>query len=512
MSAQRVVIIGAGVGGLAAAIDLAGRGADVTVLERASRPGGKLREVMVADRGIDSGPTVFTMRWVFEELLHAAGTVLERELTLKPAQILARHAWSAKERLDLFVDIERSADAVAAFAGADEAQRFRAFCRTSADVYRTLEGPFLRSSKPNFFSLTTRVGLANLPALLRLQPFTTLWQALGQQFRDPRLRQLYGRYATYCGSSPFLAPATLMLVAHVEQDGVWFVEGGMYRLVEALARVAARRGAGLRCDAEVAEIVVERGKVAAVLLASGERIEADAVIVNADASALGSGLFGAAVAGAVAPVKLKQRSLSALAWSAVAKTSGFPLSRHSVFFSRDSKTEFDDIFGRLTLPADPTVYICAQDRDDDAIDPGGPERLLILVNAPAVGDIRPFEPMEIAACQERMVKKLADCGLSLALTSPATRLASPADFARLFPATGGAIYGRASHGWRASFQRPDQRTTIPGLYLAGGSVHPGPGVPMAALSGRLAAQEVLSDWPSTSRSSPAAMSGGMSTR
>jgi 1-hydroxycarotenoid 3,4-desaturase len=512
VSPQRVVIIGAGVGGLAAAIDLAGRGVDVTVLERTDRPGGKLREMMVADRAIDSGPTVFTMRWVFEELLHAAGTALERELTLKPAQLLARHAWSAKERLDLHVDIERSADAVSAFAGADEARRFRAFCRTSADVYRTLEGPFLRSSKPDFFSLTTRVGLANLPALLRLQPFTTLWRALGQQFRDPRLRQLYGRYATYCGSSPFLAPATLMLVAHVEQDGVWFVEGGMYRLVEALARVAARLGAGLRCDAEVAEIIVERGKVAAVLLAGGERIEADAVIVNADAGAVGSGLFGAAVAGAVAPVDLKQRSLSALAWSAVAKTSGFPLTRHSVFFSSDSRTEFDDIFRRLTLPADPTVYICAQDRDDDAIDPGGPERLLILVNAPAVGDIRPFEPMEIAACQERMVKKLADCGLSLALTSEATRLASPADFARLFPGTGGAIYGRASHGWRASFQRPDQRTAIPGLYLAGGSVHPGPGVPMAALSGRLAAQAVLSDLVSTSRSSPAAMSGGMSTR
>ncbi|MFO1151831.1 MAG: phytoene desaturase family protein [Alsobacter sp.] len=513
MAEHRIVIVGAGMGGLSAAIALAARGVGVTVLERAAAPGGKMREVAVGDARIDAGPTVLTMRWVFEELLAEAGADFAREVALQPSELLARHAWSEDERLDLFVDVERSADAVGRFAGAEEARRFRDFCAKSAEVYRTLEGPFLRDSRPNFFSLTWRVGMANLPALMRLQPFATLWSALGECFEDPRLRQLYGRYATYCGSSPFQAPATLMLVAHVEQDGVWFVEGGMARLAEGLARVARRLGVDLRCGEEVAEVLVEAGRAAGVRLASGERIAADGVVVNADASAVGLGLLGPGIAPAVAPVALADRSLSALAVAAHVETSGFPLVRHSVFFSSDYRREFDQIFREHRLPDDPTVYLCAQDRGDVA--PAGPigrERLLMLVNAPATGDVRSFSDAEIAACLDQCRKRLAACGLSIQFPEEAIRVATPTTFGQLFPGTGGAIYGRASHGWRASFQRPDATTPIPGLFLAGGSVHPGPGVPMAALSGRLAARAVLSALASTSRSAPAAIAGGMSTR
>jgi 1-hydroxycarotenoid 3,4-desaturase len=509
---EQVIIVGAGIGGLAAAVDLSARGAAVTVLERAARPGGKMREIVVGGRPIDSGPTVFTMRWVFEELFAAAGTSVAAELSLQQADVLARHAWSDTERLDLYADLERSAEAVGAFSGAEEARRFLAFSARAKETYDTLEGPFLRSSRPNFLSLTQRVGLAKLPQLLRLQPFTTLWDSLGGAFRDPRLQQLYGRYATYCGSSPFQSPALLMLVAHVEQDGVWMVEGGMYRLAEALARVATRLGATIRCEADVSEITTAGGAATGVRLTDGERIEADAVLFNGDASAIGSGLLGPGAAAATRPVEPGARSLSAMAWSAVVEPSGFPLLRHSVFFSRDYRREFTRIFDERRLPDDPTVYVCAQDRGDRPRDDTGPERVLILVNAPATGDGRPFTDAEIASCQDSMLARLRACGLKMELRPDRTVLTTPADFARLFPGTGGAIYGRASHGWRASFLRPDARTPIPGLYLAGGSVHPGPGVPMAALSGRLAAQSVLSDFASTRPSRRAAISGGMSTR
>ena len=186
----------------------------------------------------------------------------------------------------------------------------------------------------------------------------------------------------------------------------------------------------------------------------------------------------------------------------------FPLHHHTVFFSGDYRAEFEALQRDRRLPADPTIYVCAQDREQDR-EPGGPERLLVLVNAPADGDLRPLEPQEFARCETATFAHLKRLGLTV--TAAESRITTPADFARRFPATGGALYGRATHGWSSAFRRPGPRTSIPGLYLAGGSAHPGPGLPMAALSGRLAALSAIRDWTSSTRSHRAAMPGGTST-
>lgn len=510
MGTRRVAVIGAGIGGLVAALELACAGADVTVLERAAAPGGKMREVALGAARLDAGPTVFTLRGVFEEIFAAAGASLDAALTLRPARVLARHAWSARERLDLFADPAESADAIGDFAGADAARGFREFCARARAIHQTLEPSFIRAPRPTLPGLVRSAGVRRLR---HISPFTTMWRALGEHFRDPRLRQLFGRYATYCGSSPFLAPATLMLVAHVEQDGVWLVEGGMHRLAAALAQLAEARGARFRYGEEAREILVVGGRAAGVRLASGERIAADAVLCNADASAVGAGLFGAAASGAVAATPRAARSLSALTWALLARTEGFPLVRHSVFFSGDYAGEFDDILGRGRLPSAPTVYVCAQDRgDDDAPVPAGPERLLCLVNAPPLGDTRSFTATEIETCATRSFHQLRRCGLVVHRVPEMTEATGPTEFNRLFPGTGGALYGPASHGWAASFRRPGARTRLPGLFLAGGSTHPGPGVPMAALSGRMAASALMADLASTSPSRRTATPGGMSMR
>ena len=227
-----------------------------------------MREIAVAGRAIDAGPTVLTMRWVFEELFAAHGEDFSDHVTLRPAEILARHAWSEHERLDLFADNERSADAIGDLAGSAEARRFLAFCERARATYATLEGPFIKSAGPTPISLTRGAGLKGLGDLWRISPFTTLWHALGTYFHDQRLRQLFGRYATYCGSSPFAAPATLMLVAHVEQAGVWLVEGGMHRLAVALADGASAHGARFRYGAEVREVEAKSGIVSGVTLAT----------------------------------------------------------------------------------------------------------------------------------------------------------------------------------------------------------------------------------------------------
>ena len=510
---MRVAVIGAGIAGLVAASRLAHEGLDVTVLERAAGPGGKMRAVPVGPAAVEAGPTVFTMRWVLDAAFTECGARLDERVLLTPARLLARHAWAGSGPLDLFADIEASTEAIRAFAGPREAEGYRRFCARAAEVYETLEGPFIRADRPSPMDLAFRVGPFGLPRLWRIQPFATLWSALGDDFRDPRLRQLFARYATYCGSSPFEAPATLMLVAHVEQAGVWTVAGGLSGLARAVADLAAERGAELRYGAEVARIVVERGRVAGLELADGERVPADAIVCNADAAALGAGLFGEAVAPPGERLTASERSLSAVTVCARARAAGFPLAHHTVFFSGDYRAEFDAILRERRLPEDPTVYVCAQDRDDAGSAPDGPERLLLLVNAPADGPERPTPP-EIERCVTNLLAKLATHGLTLTeAQAPVTT--GPAEFSALFPGTKGALYGRASRGSTATFQRPAARTAIPGLYLAGGSVHPGPGVPMAAQSGRLAAQALLRDVPgraSTDRWRGAAMSGGTSTR
>lgn len=515
MSGARIIIVGAGIAGLVAAVELARRGLEVTLLERAEAPGGKMRELNVgppADcRAVDSGPTVLTMRWVFDEIFDDAGAGLEDCLGLKQAEVLARHAWNAAERLDLHAETARSAEAIGDFAGAAEARRFLEFCTRAGEIYATLERSFMQAQRPSPTGLVRNVGWRGLGGLWRIKPFQTLWSALGEHFHDPRLRQLFARYATYCGASPFEAPATLMLVAHVEQKGVWLVEGGMQRLAEALAALAVRQGAEIRCSAQVAEVRAPAGRVEGVRLADGEDLAADAVLLNADVAAAAAGLLGQDIADAVPAPSPSARSLSAVTWSLVARAEGFSLLRHNVFFSSDYPAEFADIFERRRLPHSPTVYVCAQDRGDPGeAPPQGPERLFCLVNAPACGDGPPFDALETESCAKNTFARLEGCGLHIERQETAATMTTPHDFDRLFPGSGGALYGQASHGWQASFSRPGARTRLPGLYLAGGSVHPGPGIPMAAISGRLAAASLLQDLASRSPSRPVAMPGGIS--
>lgn len=409
MTDRHIVVIGAGMGGLAASLRLAARGLRVTLLERGSRPGGKMREVAIGTARIDSGPTVVTMRPVLEELFATAGASLQDHVKLQPVEILARHAWSDDKRLDLFADRERSADAIGDFAGPEQARLFRAFCTRADDMWRTLEQAFIHLPDPTPLSLVLDSGL--IP-VARLRPHSTLWRDLGRFFPDPRLRQLFARYATYVGSSPFAAPPTLGIVAHVELAGVWIVDGGVQRLPEALAALASGLQVDIRYGAEVSEICIEHARARGVRLTNGEQIDADAVICNADVAALASGRFGAPARRAVRRQARSARSLSAVTWSLLATTKGFPLVRHNVFFCRDYAAEFEAIFKQARLPDEPTVYVCAQDRDDAgfaAVD--SRERLLCLVNAPPRGDYQPFQPAEIDRCEEQTFNLLARCGL-----------------------------------------------------------------------------------------------------
>jgi 1-hydroxycarotenoid 3,4-desaturase len=510
MSEPRAVIVGAGMAGLVSALRLAHAGVAVTVVERSAQAGGKLRAEHIDGQAIDAGPTVFTMRWVFDELLQMVGADLDSELQLHRLPVLARHFWGDGSALDLFADPQATQAAVEAFAGAEEAARFQKFCATTRALYRELEAPFIRSGLTSVPRFMARLGPRGLALLTGVGPLRTLWGSMERHFTDPRLQQLFGRYATYTGSSPWQAPATLSLITQVEMDGVWAVQGGMTALAQCLQRLCVQHGVQFRFNSPCQEILVTRGQAGGVRLEGGETLRADVVVFNGDAAALRQGLLGQPARAAV-PSAHKERSLSALTWSVLARTRGRMLDRHNLFFGPHYAREFEDIFTHARLPQAPTVYVCAQDRGAGTV-PAGRERLLCLVNAPAVGDTAPasLSAQAIERCQQTSFEWLRRCGLDVELEPARTVLTTPQQFHQRFPATGGALYGQATHGWLSIFSRPGAVCPIPGLYLAGGSAHPGPGVPMAAMSGRLAAEAVLEHLASTRRLRPVATSGGTS--
>lgn len=504
-----VVIVGAGIGGISAAIDLAGAGARVCVVEKEAHPGGKMRQIELLGHPIDVGPTVLTMPWVFDHLFESVGRKTEDYLSIESSDLVARHLWHDGSKLDLYVDVDRSCQEIAEFAGGDQAAAYRNFCRYSKRIYEIVQGPFLNSQRPNaltMFSQALKLGV-NLKSV---DAHRTMWKALQGFFKDPRLVQLFARYATYSGSSPFQSPATLNLIAHVEREGVGLVKGGMISVAKALERLALELGVSFRFGQTVEEIVQVGNRASGVILKSGEIIESRTVVVNADVSALAKGGFGSWARKAVSAVAPEDRSLSALTLAMVAEVKGTTIPRHSVFFSRDYDLEFREIFGEGKLPSHPTVYICAQDRGElpFTTNEGEKERLFMIINAPAVADKRSFTNEEIERCTQSALTLVSEAGLDL--KPAALKTTSPEDFNRLFPHTGGSIYGRASHGPFSSLSRFGSKTKCKGLFLTGGSVHPGAGVPMVILSGQLCASAVKTDLASMNRSRKVDMHGSIS--
>ena len=319
------------------------------------------------------------------DLRRRAGAALADLVTLRPAEVLARHAWA---RGGAARPLRRPRPLGRRHRRLRRRRRGAALPRllragAAASTTRS-SGPSSAPTRPSLAGLVGGAGWPGSRDLWRITPFATLWRALGDYFHDPRLRQLFGRYATYCGSSPFLAPATLMLVAHVEQEGVWLVEGGMHRLAAALAELARARGAASATARRSREILVSGGRAAGVRLADGERIEADAVDRQRRRRRPGRRASSAArVAGAVpadAPQPSARCRPSPGRWWPRPTASRC---RATTFLLRRLRAEFDDIFRHGRLPPSPRSMSAPRTATTAGAAPTGPERLLCLVNAPA---------------------------------------------------------------------------------------------------------------------------------
>lgn len=491
MKPRHVVVIGAGLGGLSAAIRLAARGHRVEIFERTDAAGGKAGEVRAAGFRFDTGPSLVTMPFVVEELFRSAGERLSDHLELVPLSPLCRYFYPDGSRLDAFADAGAMEAAVRAFSPPD-AGRVRAFLAYSERLYRLTSDVFIFSPfgdawrKPNIRNLGT------LFSLWRIDPFRTVHQAVASFFNDQRLVQLFDRYATYNGSNPYRAPATLNVIPHVEYTlGGFYPKGGIARLGSSMEALARRLGVTIHLNADVASIVFAGKRAGGIRLADGTEVRADAVISNADAvhtltSMLGDG------GKRFRRYREMEPSSSGLVFLWGVRGNHAGLAHHNIFFSSDYRREFEELFDRRVPPSDPTTYVAITSKADPDHAPEGHENWFVLVNMPSTDPSRP--PTDVGRMRERVLAKLRSHGFDISGAIAFERVITPEDFQSRFNANRGSIYGLSSNSRTSAFLRPRNRVRgIGGLYLCGGSAHPGGGIPLVVVSGKLAADACLKD-------------------
>ncbi len=499
---MQVIIVGAGMGGLAAAIRLAAAGVRVTLFEQGERVGGKMNRWDAAGWTFDTGPSLLTMPWALRDLFSAAGREMEAELPLDPVDPICHYRFADGSHLDVTSDTARMAANIAALSPPDVPAFFR-FLAYAGDLYAVAGAPFLNGDIDGFLhreSASARFPYGFRPRdLLKIAAPRAMHGAVSRFFRDPRLRQVFDRYATYNGSSPYRAPAAFCLIPFVElTSGAWHPRGGMYRVAAALERLARELGVLIHTHTRVAEITVRSGAAIGVRLADGERVAADAVISNVDVLTTYDLLLPDDAPGVWRERRaLHAREPSSSGFLLLLGTSRtFPdLPHHTVFFSADYRAEFADIVERRVPPGAPTIYVCRATATDPTAAPAGCDNLFVMVNVPCLDNQTHWSTFW-PTYRDHVLETLARRGLDLSGAITVESVWTPETLRDRYGAHRGAIYGFASNSPRAAFLRPPNRAkAIRGLYFAGGSTHPGGGVPLALLSGTIAAEMVLRDHP-----------------
>ncbi len=466
---SRIVVVGAGVGGLACALRLARAGHAVTVLEQAAAAGGKCARVEHDGFRFDAGPSLLTMPWLVRELLG-------ERVELLRVEPVTRYRFADGSTVELSADLPRALEALEAWSpGAGE--DWAGLLRICASMWRA-SLPVLSGPPP----WPPRIGRAERPpdpsALLRVRPWHTLRSLARATIRDPRLRLVVERFATYAGADPRRAPAALAVAGYVEHAfGAWHVRGGIYEIVEALVAELRAAGGELRLGTRAAALTLAgggeappwgggaRGRVSGVRTSAGT-LAADAVVYNGDAPARG------------------ERSLSGYALLVGLDGRDAARAHHEIRFAADYDAEFDDVFVTRRPVRDPTLYLAASWVSDTREAPAGGENLFVLANAPSAG-------VDWQAEGERYeARLLARLGLAPERVRFVLRR-TPADLERETGAIGGAIYGVAPHGRLGTLRRPPNVVRgLRGLWRVGGTTHPGGGLPLVLLSGRTVAQEI----------------------
>lgn len=480
MGQKTVCVIGAGVGGLAVALRLRARGYRVVVLEQQATAGGKMAQLQLGDYRFDRGPSLLTLPHLLDELFALFGRRRTDYLPIVQLEATARYFFSDGLVLQAWSDPDRFRQEVAA-AGLP-ADRLADYLRQQAFLYTHTADFFLFSSLHRWQSYVGEGGRKSLRALPRLDAWRTMHRRNRSTFGDSALTQLFDRYATYNGSNPYQAPATLNMIAHLEHHtGAWFPKNGMHAVVQALQTLAEEQGVEFQFSTRVTGLRTQRSKVVGVETPAGV-VEADWVVSNVDVTAFYRDLL---------PDKRRyrrlsrrERSSSALIfyWGLRLQSS---LEVHNLLFSADYKAEFDHLFKYKTLAEDLSVYIFISKKVVPGAAPEGCENWFVMVNAPE--DVGQDWKRLTARVREIVLAKIkAVLAIDVEQVLEEEAVLTPVDIARETGSVNGSLYGHSSNSPLAAFLRPPNFSSrYKNLYFSGGSVHPGGGIPLCLASARI---------------------------
>lgn len=488
----RVAVIGAGLGGMSAALSLAAAGCAVDLYEKNGHLGGKLNVLTLDGFSFDMGPSIFTLPHIFQELFARAGRRLEDYVTLQPVTPHWRNFFEDGMVLDLDPDPVRMSQELAK-AGSGLEAPFREFLRYSQRQYDLIDEGYFRQGLDTLSELFRHYGWR----VLKLDFWRTMDGSVRRRLPNPYLQDIFSFFIKYVGSSAVRAPGFMNLLPHIQFGyGLWYVSGGMSNLARGMEKVLSELGVVIHRNCEVTRMVTEGGRVTGVE-AGGSFRAADWVVCNMEVIPACEKLLGRS------PSAWRRRQYEP-ACSGIVIHLGVDrvydqLAHHNFFYSRNQRKHFDTVFRRHELPDDPTLYVVAPARSDPGVAPSGCDNIKILPHIPWIDPRKPCSAEDYLALRERVLEKLERMGLEgLRRHVVVEHFWTPFDIQAMYGSHGGAIYGVVSDIWKnMAFKAPKRSREFANLLFVGGSVNPGGGMPMVTLCGQLASDII------TGRSQPA---------
>ena len=490
-SRPTAIVIGAGLGGIAAAARLARSGYQVTVVEKNSHPGGRCDQLVRDGHRFDIGPTLFLMPEVFAETYAALGERMEEHLELRRIDPTYRIHFDDGMQISLTGDLNALQTQVEAI----EPGSFAALLRYLAEGHNHYHISLERFVGRNFYNLLDYFSLQNLPLLFKLKALVKHYDHIGNYFQDPHLKAAFTFQNMYLGLSPYDAPATYSLLQYTElAGGVWFPMGGLYRVVESLVSIAEAQGVRFMYKTPVERIEVEGRRVRGVTLKDGSHIRADVVIANADLPYVYRNLLPADPA-AERLERLRYTSSAVMFYWGVDRE--IPqLGVHNVFLASDYRGSFERIFKEHTLPEQPSFYVHASARVDPTAAPDGSDSLFVLVPTGHLAEGQDWDELRCRA-RKAVMDRLAEAGISgLESHLKFEVVYTPKTWLHRYNLLKGAAFGLSHNFWQVGYLRPHNRHARYGnLYFVGSSTHPGTGLPMVLLSACLTVERLLQEMP-----------------
>ncbi|MDF1824656.1 MAG: phytoene desaturase family protein [Verrucomicrobiales bacterium] len=489
---KKVVVVGAGLGGLSAAVSLRSEGFDVEIVEKNEKVGGKLNFKEIDGFGFDLGPSIFTLPQFFESLWARAGRRMEDYVQLESVSPHWRNFFEDGLVLDLYEEMDLMKTELEKLPGEIDKNwaQFQAFLEYGREQYALTDEGYFAKGLDNVWEMLRHYGWR---LMFRMDHGHTMSESIYDKFDDEYLRLIFEYFIKYVGSSAKDAPGYMNMMSLIQFDyGLWYVKGGMYNLARGLDQLVTDLGIQTRFNSEVAAINHAGKEVTGVTLKNGETLAADYVVCNMEVLPAYRKLLSEP------PVFMKKLEKFEPACSGLVIHLGTDriyeqLAHHNFFYSKDQNKHFDTVFQKGELPEDPTIYLVAPTRTDPTKAPEGHDNIKILPHIPPINPDKPHTHEEYMALKERVIDKLERMGLTdLRKHIVVEDVLTPVDIESMYSSNRGSIYGVVSD-WKKNqaFKAPKQSSKYRNLFFTGGSVNPGGGMPMVVLCGQKVADRVL---------------------